>query len=76
MSDPMHPTDPDWEMLDPTLHPPPLGVDLLLINEGGVLIKGKWYEGALAWHKKPKIPQSVKERVWPTNGQAHTISEA
>ena len=63
MSDPHHPTNPLWELFDPAIHAPPRGVDLLLINNGGVLITGQWYEGALAWGYKPSIPQSVKERI-------------
>jgi hypothetical protein len=48
MSDPKHPTNQSWELFDPALHPPPKGANLLLINEGGVLIIGPWYAGALA----------------------------
>lgn len=62
MSDPLHPTRPTTTLFDPLEHPPPKGVELLLINEGGVLIKGQWYEGALAWGYKPRIPDSVKAR--------------
>jgi hypothetical protein len=63
MSDPKHPTNHSWELFDPTLHTPPKGVNLLLINEGGVLITGTWYAGALAWGYKPTIPASVKARM-------------
>jgi len=61
MRDPVAVHD-DWEMLDPWLHPPPRGVTLLVINEGGVLIKSAWYEGALAWAPCPRIPKTVKAR--------------
>lgn len=60
MSDPKHPTNPNWELFDPDIRPAPRGKDLLLINEGGVLITGTWYDGALAWGDKPRIPESVK----------------
>lgn len=63
MSDPKHPTNPNWELFDPALHPPPKGVSLLLINEGSVLIIGTWYKGALAWGYKPIIPKTVKNRL-------------
>lgn len=63
MSDPKHPTNPAWELFDPLVNKPPKGVDLLLINNGGVLVIGKWYIGALAWGRKPGIPQSVKDRL-------------
>lgn len=63
MSDPKHKTNPEWKLFDPLLHPPPKGESLLLINEGGVLITGPWYDGALAWGRKPGIPQSVKDRM-------------
>lgn len=63
MADPLNPTAPVTELFDPLLHPPPRGASLLLINEGGVLVIGQWYDGALAWGYKPKIPQSVKDRT-------------
>jgi hypothetical protein len=63
MSDPKHPTNKSWELFDPLLHPPPNGVSLLLINEGGVLIVGTWYKGALAWGYKPSIHETVKQRM-------------
>lgn len=58
-------TEPVTELFDPLLKPAPRGTPLLLINEGGVLIKGQWYDGALAWGHFPKIPQSVKDRMYP-----------
>lgn len=63
MSDPLHPTRAAVELHDPELFPPPRGVRLLLINECGVLIQGPWYEGALAWGYKPRIPDSVKRKM-------------
>ena len=63
MSDPAHPVNGEWFLYDPLLLTPPRGVSLLLINEGGVLITGQWYEGALAWGMKPKIPATVKARL-------------
>lgn len=63
MADPMHPTNGEWELYDPELHPAPRGVSLLLINPGGVLQIGQWYDGALAWGKKPRIPVTVKARL-------------
>ncbi len=63
MSDPKHPTNQHWELFDPAINPPPKGVSLLLINNGGVLIIGQWYDGALAWGYKPSIPQTVKNRT-------------
>lgn len=63
MSDPKHPTNQTWELFDPATNPPPKGVSLLLINNGGVLIVGQWYSGALAWGYKPTIPQSVKDKI-------------
>lgn len=55
-------TNKEVEMYDPVLFPPPLGEDLLLINPGGVLIKGKWTPDCQCWMHYPKIPQSVKAR--------------
>ena len=65
MSDPKHPTNQGWELFDPLLRTPPRGVSLLLINNGGKLIVGPWYHGALAWGYNPSIPQSVKDRISP-----------
>ncbi len=64
MADPLHPTNEDWELFDPELVPPPQGVSLLVINEGGVLIISQWYKGALAWGYKPRIPKTVKQRMY------------
>lgn len=50
------------ELFDPELVPPPYGQDLLLINPGGVLITGTWFEGCLAWGFFPKVPETVKRR--------------
>lgn len=56
-------TTDEFEMRDPLIDPPPRNKDMLLINEGGRLVQGKWYKGAWAWCPKPKIPASVKERM-------------
>lgn len=61
MSDPNHPTNPDWVMFDPEEVPPPSG-ELLVLTEGGRCIASPWFKGCLAWAYKPKIPQSVKDR--------------
>lgn len=62
MSDPLHPTSLVTELYDPEIYPPPKSKMLLLINEGGKLIEGMWYEGAQAWGYKPRIPETVKAR--------------
>lgn len=62
MADPAILTAPVAELLDPLEHPPPRGQTLLVINEGGVLLKSHWYAGALAWGPLPRIPASVKAR--------------
>jgi len=48
---------------DPDIHPLPRGTALLLLNPGGVLIVGNWSDDCIAWCPKPKIPQSVKEKM-------------
>lgn len=64
MSDPLHPTRPDWEMDDPMITPPPRGGEqLLLINPGGALILGPWTDDCWAFSRKPRIPDSVKARM-------------
>lgn len=45
MSDPLHPTNPDWILFDPEVNPPPKEVHLLLVTAGGVLVIGPWHEG-------------------------------
>lgn len=64
MPDPIHPTNQDWELFDPEIHPPPKGRSLLLINKGGVLMVGQWDPNCIAWGYKPRIPQSVKDKDW------------
>lgn len=59
---PKPPTAPVTELFDPLINPPPAGVTLLVINDGGVLIKSPWYDGAMAWGYLPQIPMSVKLR--------------
>ena len=41
---------------DPEWHPPPGGVKLLLLTEGGVAVIGTWADGAgfVAWSYLPK----------------------
>lgn len=63
MKDPNHPTNQAWEMNDPEVDPPPIGVTLLVLNEGGCLIASSWYEGAQAWCYKPSVPEAVKARM-------------
>ena len=63
MSDSRHPTNPNWVMFDPEEVPPPENCELLVLSEGGVLLKMPWYDGAKAWCYKPVVPKSVKERM-------------
>ena len=60
MSDPLHPTNPDWILFDPAVNQPPKEVHLLLVTAGGVLVIGPWHEGCIAWGYKPQLPASVK----------------
>ena len=76
MSDPLHPTNGEWFLYDPFEFPPPRGVSLLLINDGGSLIIGPWYEGALAWGNKPKVPATVKARLTQKQQQQRENSNA
>lgn len=50
------------ELLDPEIHPPPRGVQLLVVTRGGVVIKAPWAADCIAWGYLPKIPESVKAR--------------
>ena len=60
--DPKYPTNLEWEMFDPETSKPPEKVTLLVLTEGGILLKQPWYEGARAWAYLPVVPKSVKER--------------
>ena len=63
MADPEQLTTDELYFRDPELDPPPRGVNMLLLNEGGVLIVGQWSEGCLAWCPKPKVPKSLKDKL-------------
>lgn len=63
MSDPKHPTNKDWVMFDPEANPPPKNCELLVVTEGGVILKSPWFDGAIAWCYKPVLPKSVKDRL-------------
>lgn len=75
MSDPRHPTNAEWVLEDPVLNPAPKGVILILVNEGGSLITGQWYEGAIAWGFKPKVPETVKARLTQKLQQQREIND-
>lgn len=53
------------EFYDPAEVPPPLGVDLWVMQSGGVLIKTKWVpdERYLAWYPLPKAPAWLKAKL-------------
>lgn len=70
-SDPKYPTNSEWMMFDPEVQPPPKGVTLLVLSEGGVLLKHPWYEGAIAWAYLPAVPQSVKDRNGKRNSESN-----
>lgn len=55
---------------DPDIEPPPRATSLLLLNPGGVLIVGNWTEDCLGWCPKPRIPYSIKAKMWKDPGEA------
>jgi len=63
MTEYKRPTAQATELFDPLLEPAPLNVSLLLVSPGGVLIEGPWFDGCIAWGYRPKLPQSVKDRL-------------
>lgn len=71
MSDPKYPTNKAWEMFDPEVDIPPSGVSLLVLSEGGILLKQPWYHGARAWAYLPVVPKSVKERDDKRNSKSN-----
>jgi len=75
MSDPTQLTTHDLYFRDPEIYPPPKGVNMLLLNSGGVLIVGTWSDDCLAWCPKPKIPKSLKEKIRIKNVNTGTESD-
>ena len=63
MSDPLQLTTDQIYFRDPDIDPPPRNVNMILLNEGGVLIVGPWSKGCMGWCPKPKIPESVKKKL-------------
>ncbi len=63
MSDPTQLTTTQLYFRDPALEPPPRNTSMLLLNPGGVLIVGNWTDDCLGWCPKPKIPESIKQRM-------------
>ena len=48
---------------DPAVEPPPKGVNMLLLNRGGVLIIGQWNDDCVGWCPKPRIPKGLKHKL-------------
>jgi hypothetical protein len=53
---------------------------MLLLNPGGVLIVGTWSDDCLGWCPKPKIPESIKnkitkEKLWKKRSIADKLGE-
>lgn len=63
MSDPTQLTTDQLYFRDPDEEPPPKGVNMLLLNEGGVLIIGQWADICVGWCPKPRIPVALKEKL-------------
>ncbi len=57
------PTNPAWVLNDPYFDPPPLGVDLLIVTQGGIFTTGPWKGEYLAWGLRPVLPKTVKDRL-------------
>lgn len=62
-------TDTLW-FNDPDIDPPPRAVSLLLLNPGGVCVVGPWTDDCLGWCPKPKIPYSIKAKMWKEEERA------
>lgn len=63
MSDPTQLTTDQLYFRDPDEEPPPRGVNMLLLNQGGVLIIGQWSADCVGWCPKPRIPKALKEKL-------------
>jgi hypothetical protein len=75
-----YPTDPEIEMYDPLIFPPPKNAMLLVATEGGICMRSVWYDGCKAWLYLPKVPKSVKQREHEKanvcTGQGHSCSQS
>ena len=59
----------EWVCFDPLEVPPPRGELLWVVGPGMVGNKSPWYDGAIAWARLPRVPDSVKKRArtrWTT----------
>jgi len=63
VSDPSQLTTPELFFRDPDIDPPPKGVNMLLLNPGGVLVVGSWSDDCWGWCPKPKVPPSIKHKM-------------
>lgn len=63
MPDPTQLTTDQLYFRDPDVEPPPKGVNMLLLNPGGVLVIGQWSDDCWGWCPKPKIPDSIKQKM-------------
>ncbi len=52
----------ELEMLLPSEHPPPLGVNLLVVTVFGKLLIGKWGDDCCEWHPLPKRNTKHKQQ--------------
>lgn len=75
MSDPTQLTTDRLYFRDPDEDPPPKGVNMLLLNPGGVLVVGPWSNDCLGWCPKPRIPKSLKEKIRIKNVNTGTESD-
>lgn len=63
MSDPTQLTTDQLYFRDPDEDPPPRGVNMLLLNPGGVLVIGQWSDDCWGWCPKPRIPKPLKDKM-------------
>ncbi len=63
MPDPTQLTTDQLYFRDPDVEPPPKGVNMLLLNPGGVLVIGQWSDDCWGWCPKPRIPKELKQKI-------------
>lgn len=72
MADIDRPTVKEAEMFDAMLVPPPIGMRVWALNEGGcvvpTIVDSNFYNQFDAWYHYIKVPESVKQRQMERNG--------
>jgi hypothetical protein len=79
MSEPNRPTAAHCELLDVDDHPPSSGQVILALGLGGKLVETVWtsksHEFFYAWMPYPKVPLTVKKKLYERYMQSASATE-